>query len=112
MLRFAAALSALLLAAGGLLAEEVKGKVKSVDADKNQITVTVSDKDTTYDVAKFAVFSTLVGKGKKAQPQELTGGLKAVEAGQDVTLTVEKKDDKDLVTKLQVEPAMKKKKNN
>ena len=34
---------ALVFCAGGLLAEEIKGKVKSVDADKNTITVSVGD---------------------------------------------------------------------
>ena len=43
---------------------EVKGKVKSVDAEKNTITVTVGDKDQTIPVAKETeVFS--LGKGRR-----------------------------------------------
>ena len=109
MRTFLGAVLALLLAAGGLLAEEIKGKVKSVDAEKSTITVTVGDKDTTYNVAKFASIYTL-GKGKKAQPMDITGGLKGVGEGADVTLTTEKKDDKDQVIKVQVDGAKKKKK--
>ena len=54
----------------------------------------------------------VLGKGKKAQPMDITGGLKGVSEGADVTLTTERKDDKDQVTKVQVDGAKKKKKNN
>jgi hypothetical protein len=38
----------LLLMVGVALAEEITGKVKAVDSDKNTITVTANDKDTTF----------------------------------------------------------------
>ncbi len=110
---FLSALSALVLCAGVSLADEIKGKVKSVDADKNTITVTVGDKDQTIPIAKDAeVFS--LGKGKKGQPGPkvaVTDGIKGVKEGTDVTLTTEKKDDKDTVTAIKVEAPAKKKKD-
>jgi hypothetical protein len=102
----------LLFGANTAWSDEVKGKVKSVDADKSTITVTVDDKDQTFTVAKDAKVYSLVGKNaKKAQPQDIAGGLKGVNQGVDVTLTTEKKDTKETVTAVKVEGLMKKKKN-
>jgi len=94
-----------------LLAEEVKGKVKSVDAEKSTITITVDDKDQTLDVSKDVKVTHLVGKKeKKAESQDLPGGLGALTAGTAVTMTTEKKDDKDVVTAIKVDGLAKKKK--
>ena len=102
---------ALLIGTGGVLAAEVKGKVKKVDADKNTVTVTADDKDTSYDVAKDAKVVKVVGKGKKATTEAVTEGLKGVTTGSEVTLTTSKKDDKEVVTNVKIEGAKKKKKN-
>ena len=80
MRTFLGTVLALLLAAGGLLAEEIKGKVKSVDAEKMTITVTVGDKDTTFTV------------GDKVK------NLKGYKEGDSVTLTTKKDGDKETVT--------------
>jgi hypothetical protein len=110
MLRsFACALLALVFMAGGLLAEEVKGKLKSVDAAKNTITVTVGDKDTTYPLAADA-------KIVNAQGKEIKNGLSAkpfqnVNGKQQVTLTTATKDGKEVVTELKMGGG-KKKENN
>jgi hypothetical protein len=61
---------------GFALADEIKGKVKSVDADKNTITVTVDGTDKTFDVNKDATVK--VGKATK---------LGEVKAGANVILT-------------------------
>ena len=101
MLRsFACALLALVFVVGGLLAEEVKGKLKAVDAAKNTITVTVGDKDTTYTLAADA-------KIVNAQGKDIKNGLNAkqfqnVKGNQNVTLTTTKKDGKDVVTELKM----------
>src|SRR5437016_5718363 len=62
MLRtLACAVFAMVLVAGGLLADEVKGKVKSVDLDKKTITVTVGDKDQDYSFSDDTKLSTAKG---------------------------------------------------
>ena len=90
MLRqFVAALFVLTLFAALTSAEEVKGKIKGVDADKGTITVAVGDKDRTFDVANDARIG--VGKSKD---------LKDLKAGQSVTLTTESKNGEDVVTEI------------
>jgi hypothetical protein len=102
MLRtFASALLALVFVAGGVLADEIKGKIKSIDAAKNSITVTVADKDTEY---KLAPDAKVIG----ANDKELKDGLNAkqlqnIKPGQrNVVLTTEKKDGKDVVTQVKL----------
>ncbi len=98
MLRtFVGALVALVICAGSLLAEEIKGKVAKVDAEKNTLTLTVNGKDQTFPIDKEAKFLT---SGKKKQLQDLPGGLSGVKEGTEVTLTTEKKDGKEVVTKV------------
>jgi hypothetical protein len=97
-------------------ADEVKGRVKKVDTDKNTLTITVNDKDQTFTIPKEARIVALFGKKvKKAQLLEMPGGLGAVKENVEVTVTTEKKDDKDVVSQVKVEelqPKKKKKKNN
>jgi hypothetical protein len=108
------ALAVCLLLGGLVQAGEIKGKVKIADSDKSTITVTVDDKDQTLSVAKDAKITQLVGKNlKKAQPQDVAGGLNGLSTGSEVTLTTIKIDGKDLVTQVKVEGlAAKKKKKN
>ena len=95
---------ALLIVVGGLVAAEVKGKVKSYEGEK--LTVTVDGKDTTYLVT--ADTKVLSGKdGKPAKDREKA--LKGVKAGAEVVLEVSKKDGKDVVTELTVKGGKKKK---
>jgi hypothetical protein len=87
---------ALVVAVGCLMAAEYKGKVKSVDADKNTITVTVDDKDKEFKVPADAKIVNAKGKDVK-------NGLKnekAFKAGAAVTVTTEKKDGKEVVTEI------------
>lgn len=98
MLRmFVAAVLGLVLMAGGLLADEVKGKVKSVDQDKKTITVTVDGKDKTF---KLNDNTSIVGAKGKA----LKDGIKAkgLKEGAHVTITTDKKDGKEVVTEVKV----------
>lgn len=105
------AVTALMIAASGLSADEIKGKVKSVDTEKGTITVTVDDKDQTYTVAKDAKVTKLVGKNlKKATTEDVTDGLSGVKADSNVALTVEKKDDAETVTAIKIDALTKKKK--
>jgi len=106
-------LCALMLCAVSVRADDVKGKVKSTDADKNTITITVDDKDQTVTVAKDAKITRLVGKKiKKAQTEDVPGGLNGLAAGSEVTVTTEKKDGKDVATAVKVEGLTTKKKKN
>ena len=103
MLRtFVAAVLGLVLVGGGLLAEEIKGKVKSVDADKKVITVTVDGKDKEFKVTDT---TSIVGPKGKA----LKEGLKAkgLKEGANVVLTTDKKDGKETVTEVKLAGAKK-----
>lgn len=112
MTRILAPVLLALFAAPSLLrAEEIKAKVKSVDADKSTITITVDDKDQTLDVAKDVKVTHMVGKNeKKSQSEDVAGGLGGLTAGTAVTLTTDKKDDKTVVTQIKVDGLTKKKK--
>jgi len=94
-----------LVGSASVWADTVKGKVKRVDADKSTITVTADDKNQSFDVAKDAKVVKVVGKGKKATTETVQDGLKGVAKDQEVTLTTETKDDKDVVTQVKIERA-------
>jgi hypothetical protein len=102
------ALVVVVMIAGGLVADEIKGKVKSVDATKGTITVTVGDKETTYTVEKDAKI--LAGKGDKEVKGGL-GGKAFTREGLPVMLKTEKKDGKEVVTEIRVLGGKKKKDN-
>jgi hypothetical protein len=96
MLRsFVCSLFALVILAGGVLADEVKGKLKSVDADKGVITVTVDGADKEFKIGEGAKVLNPAGK-------EAKGGLKNpnLKEGAEVTLTTDKKGGKDVVTEI------------
>lgn len=88
-------------------AADTQATVKSVDKDKNSITVTVAGKDQTYPVSKDASFvSVSQVAGKKGKTTEkltpIDGGLEGVKAGANVTLLTEVVDGKDTITSLKV----------
>jgi len=101
----------LTLVLGVALGDEIKGRVKSTDAEKNTITVTVNDKDQTFNLSKDAKFVGLYGKKlNKAKILDIPGGLSGVRAGANVTVTTEKKDEKEVAISVKVEDLQKKKK--
>ena len=111
--KLVAAALGIVLVAGIVLADEIKGKVKSVDADKNTITVTVKVDDKDTDKTFTVTADTKVqAKKKSGELVDVEGGLKAVKEGQDVTITTEKKDDKEVVTQILVPRERGKKKAN
>jgi hypothetical protein len=100
---FLAAVAAALLGAGGLRADtEIKGTVKKVDADKGKLTVTVNDKDRTFDVPKDAKVTIQIAAGNVTAKDGLKNEWfkKAAKDGYTVEVTVEKKKDKEAVTKV------------
>ena len=96
-----AAVLALVVFAGVSLAAEIKGKVKSVDADKNTITVTTKDGDKTVKLSKDTKFS---GGGKDAAEKLAAEGIKweGFSKGPQVTITTEGEGDKEMATKVVV----------
>jgi tRNA pseudouridine-54 N-methylase len=94
----AALAAALVLGVGLARADEVKATLKSVDADKNTVTVTVDGKDTTYTVSDATQFLNAKGKNLKKGIKN-----KQLKEGANVVITTEKKDDKDVVTKVAIE---------
>src|SRR3989442_1441181 len=95
--KFVCSVFALALCVGVSLADEAKGKIKSVDNDKKTLTVTVNDKDVTYTLADDVQVLNANGKPVKDQ----TKAMKNLKEGAEVTVTTEKKDGKDVVTKIQ-----------
>jgi Cu/Ag efflux protein CusF len=85
-------------------AEEIKGKIKSVDLDKATITLEVGTSERVYPVASEARFLGQFGKKvKKATTQVIEGGLKGIKEGAEVTVTTEKRDEKEVVSLVKVE---------
>ncbi|OAI54308.1 hypothetical protein AYO44_15145 [Planctomycetaceae bacterium SCGC AG-212-F19] len=109
MKRFIVVLFAMVIVSTGTLGDELKGKLKDVDIFKKTITVNAAGKDTVLSVADNAKITT-TGKGKNPGG-DVVGGLLGLKAGGDVTVTTEKKDDKDIVTAIKLAPEAAKKKN-
>jgi len=112
MIRYAlTAVFAVLLCTVTILAKEVVGTIKSVDNDKNTVTVTVKDGDNTKDVTyKVAKDAKVTQKGKMGDETDVADGLKnadlktRIEGGKArATLTTDNDDDsKASVTKIVV----------
>lgn len=99
-----AGLTVLLVACGPLVAEEVKGKIVKIDADKGTITLSVENKDRAINVEKGVVIQS---PGKKKTLQDVAGGLAGLKTGDEATATVEKKDGKEVATKIVTDAAKK-----
>jgi uncharacterized protein (DUF1786 family) len=114
MRRLFAGVVGLALVAGAAPAAEVKGKVKSVDAEKFSLVVTVGEKDQTLTVAKDAeVFRQ--GKTKKDKPgpkETVADGLRGLTAGAEVVVTTETKDGKEVATAVKIDAGIVKKKKD
>ncbi len=108
--RMLGAMSCLILGIALVEADEFRGTVKKVDADKSTITVTIDDKDQTFDVPKDAKVYTVTKKKKGKAATETTIELSAIKENAKVTVTTEKKDGKDVVTAVRLEAEKKKKK--
>jgi hypothetical protein len=95
------------LSAGVHGAEDYTGKIKDLDTKKNEITITVDDKDMTFAIAKdVSVF--FEKKPMKKMPgglEPLPGGLSGLKTGNMVTITTEKKDAKEIASLIKLENA-------
>ncbi len=91
---------AVVLCAGAVLADEIKGKVTKVDQDKKQVTVTVDGKEMTYDLSDECKYP-MAGKGKEGTLKSFARSVeKAGDKGVNVTITT---DDKKKVTEIKRE---------
>jgi hypothetical protein len=115
MLRLCAALSFLLALCFTVAADDTRGKVKAIDADKGQLVIVVDDKDKTYTVPKEA---RIYSENKKKKQKAVDGGLSGIKVDSFVTVTTEtrevgdKKEKQEVVTAIKVDAMKKKKKNN
>jgi hypothetical protein len=99
---------AVVLCASVVLADEIKGKVVKIDADDNKITISVDGKEHEYMVAADAKFP----KGGKNKDKE--GSLKSMSKNLDrmkdkggemkIIATTEKKDGKETITEIKMQP--------
>jgi uncharacterized protein (DUF2141 family) len=97
-----------LLAGSAARAETYADKLKAVAADKKTVTLPVDGKDRTFKVDEKVDVQSQVRMGKRLRLTPVKDGLKGVKAGTEVTVTTEKKDGEEVVTKIVVLPAEKK----
>jgi hypothetical protein len=122
---FAGAALVVLLGLSAASAADTTATVKSIDKNKNKITVTVDGKDKTFAVSKDASLVTVtMVPGKKGKTTEkltpIENGLEGVKVGTKVTLLTETVDGTETITSLKVsdgkaavaDPKKKKKKKN
>ncbi|MBY0522464.1 MAG: hypothetical protein K2R98_03660 [Gemmataceae bacterium] len=88
--RFAITLLAILVLSLGVLADEIKGKVKLLNVKKGQLVIVVGEKEKEFMVPERAKVTDNDGK-------ELPGRLKALRAGDEVTVVTGKDGDKEVV---------------
>ena len=89
---------------GTLLAEEVQGKITKIDTDRSTLTLSVENQDRTLSIAKGSVIQSL---GKKKKPEGVLGGLADLKKGDEATVTIEKKDGKEVITRVVISVAKK-----
>jgi hypothetical protein len=92
---------ALFVCAVAVLAGEYRGRVKSVDPDKNTITVTVGDNDKTFKVTD----DTKIVRGKGDKAKEVKDGLKNEKAWKNlpnVVITTEGEGTKEKVKEIRI----------
>jgi hypothetical protein len=104
-LKFLVTVLALVFVSGGLLADEIKGKITKLEEGK--ITLTVDGKEMTYTVDKKVKVQSI--NKKKTKTKDVEGGFTSLKPKDEVTLTTEKKDDQEVVTKITTEAKKKKK---
>lgn len=85
-----------------LFADTYAEKVKAIDADKKLITIPVDGKDKPFKVVDKVDVQTQVRRGKRLTVTPLKEGLKGIKVGVEATITTEKRDGEEVVTKIVV----------
>jgi len=88
--------------AASATAETYAEKLTAVDADKKTITFAVEGKERTFKVDAKTDVQMQVRSGKRLVVVPVKDGLKGVKAGREATVTTEKKDGDEVVTKIVV----------
>ena len=81
-------------------AETYAEKLKAVDSDKKTITFAVDGKERTFKVDAKVDVQSQVRTGKRLTVVPVKDGLKGVKAGREATMTTEKRDGDEVVTKI------------
>ena len=102
----ALALAALLLSTA--FADKYIETVKKTDPEKGTLTFAVDGKERTFKVDAAAKFENQVKAGKRFRLVVSKDGLKGVKAGDEITVTTERKDGAEVVTHVVVQYAEKK----
>jgi uncharacterized protein (DUF2141 family) len=89
-----------LLAGSAARAETYADKLKAVDADKKTVTLPVDGKDRTFKVDDKVDIQSQTRAGKRLRLTPVKDGLKGVKAGAEVTVTTEKQDGVEVVTRI------------
>lgn len=82
------------------LAETYGEKLTEVDSTKKTVTFVVDGKPKTFTVDESVDVKTQVRMGKRLRLAPVKEGLKGVKAGSDATISTEKKDGDEVVTKI------------
>ncbi len=97
---------ALALIPAGLAADEIKCKVKSVNAAKNSIVVMVGEQERTYTCDPKCQVTTMVTRGRlprRSYTQEVTTTLASLTQGQPVTMTTKQTSGQEMVMRIRTE---------
>ncbi|MFL5342146.1 MAG: hypothetical protein ACJ8F7_18525 [Gemmataceae bacterium] len=91
--------------AAAALAEDYKGTLKKIDAEKSTITVLVNGEEKTLPVSKDAeIYSQGKGKKKKPGPKEvINGGLSGLKSDMEVTVSTIRTGSREVVGSIKVE---------
>ena len=100
MCRLLSTIAMCLLLASTTMADTYGEKISAVDAEKKTITFPVEGKDRTFKVDDKVSVQTQRRAGKRLTVTPVKDGLKGVKAGTEATVTTEKKDGVEVVTKI------------
>lgn len=81
-------------------AETYADKVKAVDPDKKTLTLPVDGKDKTFPVDDKVEVQAQTRAGKRLRLTPVKDGLKGVKAGAEATVTTQRKDGQEVVTRI------------
>jgi hypothetical protein len=104
--RIVLALMGMALFSGSLLAEEFRGTIRKLE--KNTITLRVGDQDRTFEVASttpvYGTVNVTVRRRRVQQQQQQVGqGVEALQRGDLVTVTTERRDGVETVTQIRTD---------